>query len=166
MLYNDFEKEDFESKKLFAEYLKAKGLVLREDVILECVRNSKYSIALEKCFHNNNKIIFCNRLPKPDKFKKCFLDNYSWHDSEFNYISNAFNDHVARIVDNLIPYCYFNLGVCTSVEDEYEYGKMTIVKYEDELLARGIAVEHFEEDLEKNNKIYVLSNRRQINVKR
>ena len=40
MLYNDFEKEDFEAKRIFAGYLKANDLVLRE--LWYEFRNIKY----------------------------------------------------------------------------------------------------------------------------
>ena len=160
----DFEREDIISIKLFAEYLKSNNFIDPNDVLVEYVRNPKYSISCCKILHDNDKMIFCKSAPTIDVVEKEYHERDAWQKKSLNYISGAFNSHVAKSVNNMIPFCYINLGVCTSSKDEYIYGKMSLVRYEKELVARGIEVEHIEDTVE-NNKVYLLSNRR-YNVKK
>ena len=164
MLKYDFEKEDIISIKLFADYLKSKGFIMPDDIILEYVRNPKYALACSKALHENDKMIFCKCPPTYDIVEKEYHSKEAWQNKSINYVSNAFNSHVANSVSNLIPFCYINLGICTSSKDEYKYGKMSLVRYEKELASKGIKFETIEDSIE-GSKIYLLSNRRN-NVKK
>lgn len=157
--------EEKRAIEIYAEYLKSNGFVLPEDYILECVRDPKYSVAWNEIFHEYSKIVFCNQLPNLIRINQARDEVENHYHKNVNFISNAFNDHIEDYINELLPNCYFNLGICSSNTKEYLYGKMSLVRYEEELVAQGINVEHIEDKVD-NNKIYLLSNRRHNNVKK
>lgn len=154
------------SNDLFVRFLKENGYFTSDDVIVEFVRSMREALSVNPAFHGYSRFIFCNHLPSIDTIEEKAKESNGNRKYRINFISNSFNRLVQSFVDESIPRCDFNIGICTDNANEFKYGKLELVKFGLELEARGIEVNQEERELSKNNHLYLLTNRGRNNAKK
>lgn len=152
------------TNQLFARFLCENGLITKDDVVVEYVRQLNDAVVIDEIFNNNPKIIYCDGVHESSTIHDHIINNFGLSDYRVNLISNAFNDRVASACKKLLPYGRFNIGICTDDVSEYSVGKLKLVRFAKELIATGIKVDSYENEY-GGNKLYVLSNRRRLNGK-
>ena len=157
---------DENSTKLFAKYLKDNGLVNDGDVLLEYSTNFFDSISIQKCFDGYDRLIYTESFPIVKSVYNELIVPNGKNISQLNFISNCFNDNAFEFLYSNGKDISFNVGICTNFMREYIPQKLHLIDYEKELIAKGINVHAMEDNLERNNHIFLLTNRGVSNVKK
>lgn len=154
------------STRLFAKYLVDKGLVTEGDVLLEYSNNIYDSLGMQKCFGEYDRLICADSFPLIDSVYQELIIPYGKEKTQLNFLSNCFNNYAFEFLYSNGKDLSFNVGVCTNFLREYVPQKMHLVEYEKELIAKGIKVTAIEDHLDRNNHIFLLTNRGVSNVKK
>ena len=149
--------------QLFARFLCDNGLILADDVIIEYTRSLLDSVASDDIFKYNHKKIFCRDMPSAEKLHEDIVKN-GIVNYKVNLVSNAFNDRVGDAAKSILPYGVFNIGICTDKLDEYECGRLKLIKFANDLVRCGTRVGDYEKQYGEN-KLFVLTNRRRLDGK-
>ena len=151
------------SNELLAKYLIENGLIEDNDIILEYVRGIEHSICINTGFEGLSKIAFSGKVPSVDtvydELNKIEISRAYY----LNFLASTFSDEVFKLNDHLLLDGVFNFGIASDIEEEYTESKIVLVKYEEELLARGISVNHYEDTVGDNHKLLVLKKKKKKN---
>lgn len=158
-------KEDKISNQLFAKYLIENGLVLEDDIIIELARSIHDSISISPSFTGFTRLIYSTEIPKTEIIYDGLGKSLGKNKYQINFISNYFSKKVKSYLTDVYAEKSFNIGVCTHDNDEFILGKLALIDYQKELIANGINVTSMENKLERNNHIYLLTNRGNKNGK-
>ena len=155
-VYDDQIKEE---NRLFATFLANNGLVQQNDILVEYAPRIEDSICVNTALDGYTKIIYgsyfpCNKDIKREIRKLELIDEY-----QVNFICNGFNHRIKNLSHCFATESIFNIGLCSPINGEYTFGKLELVKYEKQLRAKGIKVEHIESLVGDNSMIYLLTNR-------
>ncbi len=154
--YDDQVKEE---NRLFANFLATNGLVQKNDIIVEYAQRIEDSISINGELHGYSRIIYSTSFPFTRDINEEISEFKRPGDHQVNFICNGFNHRIKNFNQQFAFTHVFNIGICSPINGEYTYGKMELVKYEKELLAKGIKVEHIESLVGEKNMIYLLTNR-------
>lgn len=154
-----FMNNDMNSNYLLAKYLRDNNLVLADDVVVELSREIMDSLSVQPSFDGLTRLVYTCELPQIDDVYLDLAQPLGKERYHINFISSLFNERVGLYLNNVIPDSSFNIGVCTNVDSEYIVGKLSLIDYKKRLEAKGIKVNSYEDKLEKNNHVYVLTNR-------
>ena len=148
-----------EENRLFASFLANNGLVQPNDIIVEYAHRVEDSICVNTPLDGYSKIIYSGHFPQNKEIRREVKRLDKKDEYQVNFICNGFNNRIKNLNQCFATTDIFNLGICSLINGEYTFGKMELVKYERELQAKGIKVEHIESLVGENSMIYLLTNR-------
>ena len=145
----------------FFNYLIEKGLVKKNDLVVEYCNNFSNSITIREPFFSvGYKYIFTDKAPLSIDFIEQMIKVSHKTHRQLNFITPTFNDCVREYMDYFDESLIFNIGIATKSFEEYSEMKFKLNRYKKELVASGIQVREIEDNLVDNgNRIYLLTNR-------
>lgn len=144
-------------KEIIAKYLVENGYIEKDDTLIEYAKKLTEAITIHHQVHNNDKFLFTTKMPSVNAIRSQ-LQNRKKSQYYINFISGEIDDTTKRCVKKVSD-CSFNVAIMDEDEKSLEDKKYKLVKYSQELFAKGLNVQLIYDDIE-DKKIYLLTNRR------
>lgn len=145
--------------ELIGKYLLRNNLVLEKDLILEYATDLINGISINHDFYKNERFLFAKGIPSIKQINKSLIEPFEKSKYNINFISSIFDDYTKKCLKKVEKDCSFNIALIEENEKKYENKKMKLIKYQEELHAKGLNGTFLEEEIE-DKKLLILTNRR------
>lgn len=146
------------ANKMFARYLEEKKLILPSDSLIETTSSIADSASIFMTEKYPMSIVLCNVSPE-----SCGVNFEQPDNGVNNYICNGDFECTSVYARKMLDKGAFNIGVCTQNAKEYKKAKSFYQKFGRGMLAIGVPVHIYEEELVDKelgeSKLYLLSYR-------
>ncbi|MBR1385393.1 MAG: hypothetical protein IJ568_01040 [Bacilli bacterium] len=145
--------------EIIGKYLIENSLVLQEDIILEYATDLVNGISVNHDFYKNERFLFVRGIPSIKMINKTLIVPLNKTKYNINFISSIFDEYTKKCIKKVEKDCSFNIALIEENEKKYERKKLKLVKYQEELNAKGVIGTLIEEKI-NDKKLLLLTNRR------
>lgn len=146
------------ANRMFAKYLEEKKLIIPTDSLIETTNSIADSASIFMTEKYPMSIVLCNVSPE-----SCGITFENPESGVNNYICNGAFACTGICARKMLDKGAFNIGICTKDDKEYKKAKTFYQKFGRGMLAIGVPVSIYEEELKDKelgeSKLYLLSYR-------